>query len=134
MAGFLTRPWRRRDLMALGAVALASGLGPAAAAINPAESFVINIADEVMKLANSGQTGPGLKSRFAALLNRHINLRNIANYALGTYRQKLPASRRTEFYSLVNNYAASLFVYYIEDFQGSVELAFAAVDDNQIRQ
>lgn len=84
-----------------------------------AEDYVKSIASEVMALANSGQKGGALKSRFASLLGRYVSLRQIANYALGTYRQKLPASRASEFYDLVNNYAASLFVYYIDDFRGS---------------
>jgi len=72
-----------------------------------------------MALANSGQSGKSLRGRFAALLNRHINLKAIANYALGTYQSKLPASRRDEFYRLVSNYSAALFVFYVEDFRGT---------------
>ena len=52
-------------------------------------------------------------------MNRYINLKGIADYALGPYRNKLPASQRAEFYELVNNYAAALFVYYVEDFRGN---------------
>ena len=91
----------------------------ARAAIDPAETYVSRIADEVMNLANGGQRGDALLNRFSSLLSRHISLRNIANYALGTYRSQLPAGRREEFYRLVNNYAAALFVFYINDFKGS---------------
>ena len=67
---------------------------------------------------------PGRRARrfvikFAALMNRYINLRGIASYALGTYRNKLPPARKAEFYTLVNNYAAALFVYYVDDFRGT---------------
>ncbi len=72
-----------------------------------------------MALANSGQKGNALRARFAELLNRHINLRNIATYALGTYAPKLPAGKKDEFYRLVNNYSAALFVYYVDDFRGT---------------
>jgi phospholipid transport system substrate-binding protein len=90
-----------------------------AVAATPAESYVRRVADEVMALANSGQTGNRLRNRFAALLNRYISLRSIANYALGPYQSKLPAAKKAEFYRLVSNYAAALFVFYVKDFRGS---------------
>jgi ABC-type transporter MlaC component len=112
---------RSLNRRAFGGLALAimTGLtGQAQAAVTPAESYVTEIADQVMKLANTGVRGPALKAKFAALLNRYINLRAVANYALGNYRKKLPANRSDEFYDLVSNYTAALFVYYLEDFQG----------------
>ena len=94
MTGFLMRPLRRRALLGLAATAIVAPVLPTAAAIDPAEAYVRKVADQVMSLANSGQKGNGLKSRFAALLNSHINLRAIANFALGSYQSKLPASRK----------------------------------------
>lgn len=119
MSEFLTRPLGRRQLGGLAlALLLAEGnVGPAAAAT--AESYVQAIAADVMALANTGQKGTALRGRFASLMNRYINLRAIADYALGTYRSKLPGGRRAEFYKLVSNYAAGLFVFYVEDFRGS---------------
>jgi phospholipid transport system substrate-binding protein len=120
---FLARPIGRRHLTGLLMAAVCGGVAsyPAAAraAIDPAEAYVSGIADEVMALANSGQKGNGLRARFASLLNRHINLRAIANYALGPYQKKLPAGKREEFYRLVSNYSAALFVFYVKDFRGS---------------
>jgi phospholipid transport system substrate-binding protein len=112
------RPLNRR---AFGAAVLALALAPAATAraASPAETYVSSIADQVMSLANANQKGPKLKSQFAALLNRYINLKGIADYALGPYNKKMPANRRGEFYDLVNNYAAALFNYYVDDFRGS---------------
>lgn len=112
------RPLSRR---AFGALVLAAALAPAAPgyAASSAEDYVSNIADQVMNLANASQKGPKLKSQFAALLNRYINLKGIADYALGPYGKKLPSDRRGEFYDLVNNYAAALFNYYVDDFRGS---------------
>jgi ABC-type transporter MlaC component len=112
------RPLSRREL---GGLALAALLGMAAPARanTAAESYVTGIAEDVMALANTGQKGTALRAKFAALMNRYINLKGIADYALGPYRSKLPASRRAEFYELVNNYAAALFVYYVEDFRGT---------------
>lgn len=112
------RPLTRR---AFGGLILAAALAPAAPSLasSPAEDYVSGIADQVMSLANASQKGPKLKSQFAALLNRYINLKGIADYALGPYVKKLPANRRGEFYDLVNNYAAALFNYYVDDFRGS---------------
>jgi ABC-type transporter MlaC component len=109
----LTR--RKAMVLALGSMLLAAS--PAAAATP--EAYVSSIADDVMALANSGQRGPGLKSKFAALMNRYINLKGVADYALGPYNKKMPAAKRSEFYKLVSNYAAALFVYYVDDFRGT---------------
>ena len=120
MIGTTTRKFSRREFAALllGA-ALTGGTRQASAAINPAEAYVDRIADEVMSLANSGTKGSVLKGKFASVLNRYINLRTIANFALGPYQKKLPPGDRNEFYALFSNYAAALFVYYVDDFKGS---------------
>ena len=60
-----------------------------------------------------------MQRRFAGLLNRYINVPSVANFALGTKRASLPAGDKGKFYSLVANYAAGLFVFYVQDFQGS---------------
>ena len=120
MDGTTTRKFSRREFAALlfGA-ALAGGVSPVSAAVDPAEGYVGRIADEVMSLANSGARGTALRGRFASVLNRYVNLRNIANFALGPYQKKLPPGDKNEFYTLFNNYAAALFVYYVNDFKGS---------------
>jgi phospholipid transport system substrate-binding protein len=114
-----TLTWRlnRRLFSGLVAATLAGRLSPAYAAT--AEDYVTSIAEQVMSLANNGQKGPALRSKFAALMNRYINLKGVADYALGTYSKKIPPDRRGEFYNLVSNYAAALFVYYLEDFRGT---------------
>ena len=95
MDGTTTRKFSRREFAALilGAVAAGSS-GHAVAAVNPAEGYVGKIADEVMSLANSGAKARRCADRFAAVLNRYINLRNIANFALGPYQKKLPPGRK----------------------------------------
>jgi ABC-type transporter MlaC component len=108
----------RRELGGLALAALFGTAAPASASTD-AETYVTGIAENVMALANAGQKGPALRAKFAALMNRYINLKAIADYALGPYRSKLPASKRAEFYDLVSNYAAALFVYYVDDFRGS---------------
>ena len=120
MTGTINRKFSRREFAALflGAVLGGSAVG-ASAAVNPVEGYVGRIADEVMSLANSGAKGPALRGKFASVLNRYINLRNIANFALGPYQKQLRPGDKNEFYNLFNNYAAALFVYYVDDFKGS---------------
>lgn len=113
----------RRALAATLFAALLAGTGlnftPAAAALEPAENYVSKIAGDVMALANSGQSGKALQNRFAALMNRYINLRAIASFALGPYQSKIPGGKKEEFYRLVGLYAAGLFSFYVEDFRGT---------------
>lgn len=120
MDGTTNRKFNRREFAALllGTI-LSGGVGNAAAAVNPAEGYVGRIADEVMSLANSGAKGTALRGRFASVLNRYINLRSIANFALGPYQKQLRPGDKNKFYTLFNNYAAALFVYYVDDFKGS---------------
>ena len=120
MIGTTTRKLSRREFAALLlGTAFAGNVSRAAAAVDPAEGYVDRIAGEVMSLANSGNKGNALRGKFASVLNRYINLRSIANFALGPYQKKLPPGDRDEFYTLFNNYAAALFVYYVDDFKGS---------------
>lgn len=120
MAGTKKRQFTRREFAALFAGVMAFGNASAArAALNLAEDYVDRIADEVMDLANGTVRGNALKSKFANVLNRYINLRTIANFALGPYQKRLPQRERDEFYRLFSNYAAALFVYYVDDFRGS---------------
>lgn len=120
MSRNINRKFSRREFAALffGAV-FAGGARPVSAAVDPAEGYVGKIADEVMSLANGGAKGDALRGKFAAVLNRYINLHTIANFALGPYQKQLPAGDRNEFYTLFSNYAAALFVYYVDDFKGS---------------
>ena len=120
MNGTTTRKFSRREFatLLLGA-ALTGRARHASAAKNPAERYVGRIADEVMSLANSGAKGAALRGRFVSVLNRYINLRSIANFALGPYQKQLPPGDKNKFYTLFSNYAAALFVYYVDDFKGS---------------
>lgn len=113
-------PISRREFAALifGTV-IVGNTSYVAAAISPAELYVRKISDEIMSLANSGVKGTALRNRFSSLLSRYVNLRTIANFALGPYLKKLPLGDRNEFYTLFSNYAAALFVYYVDDFKGS---------------
>lgn len=108
----------RRQFTAMMLAAALLGT-PSAHAAGSAEDFVNSIAREVMDLANNGKKSAALKAKFAAVMNRYINLKGIADYALGPYSKKIPPDRKAEFYDLVSNYAAALFVFYLEDFRGT---------------
>jgi phospholipid transport system substrate-binding protein len=120
-----------RRLVLLGALA---AVMPTAAAANvdpKAASYVKSLTDQVIKLANGGVRGKALRSRFSSLLSRYVSMRQIANYALGPYQKKLPSKDREMFYDLVSNYAAALFVYYVDDFKGNeVEVTATAKQGN----
>jgi len=111
---------RRHLLVSLVSTAALSIAAPSAMAASPAEDYVHRLGLDVLHLAQGGQRGDkALQRRFAALLNRYINIPGIANFALGTARAKLPPGDKAMFYELVSNYSAALFVWYVKDFQGS---------------
>ena len=92
---------------------------PAVAATS-AEDYVHQLGVEVLHLAAGGHRGDkALQRRFAGLLNRYINIPSVANFALGPAKGTLPNDEKGQFYELVGNYAAALFVWYVADFQGS---------------
>ena len=90
---------RRKFAALLFGLTLTSGAKPVSAAVDPAEGYVGKIAEDVMSLANSGASGSDLRSRFISLLNQYVNLRSIANVALGRYRKMLPPGEKDEFYT-----------------------------------
>ena len=63
--------------------------------------------------------GTALRSRFVSLLNRHSDVRSIALFSLGQYQKQLPAKLKGEYFKLVLEYTAGLFVFYIKDFAGA---------------
>jgi phospholipid transport system substrate-binding protein len=83
------------------------------------ESYIKGIGANVLALANGPSRGKALRAKFANLLSQYVNLRSIAGSALGVYRPKLPAGDKEKFNGLVTTYAAALFVYYVDRFQGT---------------
>lgn len=126
MAGTTRQRLTRREMAGLfvGLLGFAA-VPPARAESNNNEdsrgagAYVNKIAAEVMGLANGGIRGDALRSKFAAILNKYINIRGIASFALGQYQSKLAGAEKEQFYSLFSNYVASLFVAYVADFRGS---------------
>ena len=110
---------RRFCVCILTATALSTFSAPAWAD-GGAEDFVHKMGGELINLANGGKRGDkALQRRFAALLTRYINIPSVANFALATNRDQLPGGDRAMFYDLVANYAAALFVWFVDDFKGT---------------
>jgi phospholipid transport system substrate-binding protein len=110
---------RRNFIFGLLATASSLTMAKVALADQGAEMYVQKLGGEVVKLANGGKRGDkALQNRFSALLSRYINIPNVANFALGLNKNELPAGDKNMFYGLVANYAAALFVWYVDDFKG----------------
>ena len=106
----------RRTIIA-GCVA---GLGLAAfpslaMADKRAEEYAVKLGRKVLELARSGASDKVLKRKFLALLTRNANIRAVARFALGKYRRRMPANLMPEYYRLVLDYIAGMFVYYRKD-------------------
>jgi ABC-type transporter MlaC component len=126
MAGTARQGLTRREAAGLFAGLLGfAAVPPARAESNSVEdsrgagTYVSKVAAEVMGLANGGGSGDALRSKFAAILNKYINIRGIASFALGQYQSKLAGADKEQFYSLFSNYVASLFVAHVAEFRGS---------------
>ena len=110
---------RRNFTFCLFATASSLALANVAFADPGAENYVQKLGVEVVNLANGGKRGDkALQNRFSALLSRYINIPSVANFALGLNKGDLPPGDKTMFYGLVSNYAAALFVWYVDDFKG----------------
>jgi phospholipid transport system substrate-binding protein len=111
---------RRSLLSALLALPIAGVATGQAFAGSPQEDYVHQLGLDVLRMAQGGHRGDkALQRRFAGLLNRYISISGIASFALGSYKAKIPDGDKSMFYGLVSNYAAALFVFYVDDFQGS---------------
>jgi ABC-type transporter MlaC component len=110
---------RRMILIGLAGAALTTQAGTCFAANPAAENHVRIVSLEVMKLANSGLAPLAMRTKFAQLLGKYVNIKGVANFALGPNVKRLKASERDEFYDLVENYAAALFAWYAKDFKGN---------------
>lgn len=104
-------------------------LGAGAAFAATPEAYIRGIGTNVLVLANGSSRGKALRAKFANLLSQYVNLNTIAGSALGVYRTKLPAGDKEKFRTLVTTYAAALFVYYVDRFQGT-DIAIDNVADS----
>jgi phospholipid transport system substrate-binding protein len=109
----------RRTLLLAGLSILALPFSSHAQALTQYETYVSGIANDVIKLANSGSKGQALRQKFNSLLGRYTDVPSVAQFSLGKFRKDLPAERRSEYNKLVLNYISALFVYYVDEFRGS---------------
>ncbi len=117
MPAFHSSTTRRRFLMLLLGGSALAGAPRLALAMAP-ERYVEGLAGKVMALARSSRGKVALKRAFLALLTRNANMKAIARFALGKYLRRMPRSMQAEYYRLVLDYIAGLFVYYRKDLAG----------------
>jgi len=105
----------RRHLIAGAAAAALIPLAPVGGAVaaTAAESYVERVGQGVISAANAGSV-----AEFRALLRRNADIPTIALFSLGPYRGKLPASRRSEYYRLVENYISGVFAAHSHELKG----------------
>ena len=115
----LTRRRIVQLMMGLAALPAIAADAPTALGATAPEAYVQNIGRDVVALANGGSKGTALRSRFVSLLNRHSDVRSIALFSLGQYQKELPPNLKSEYFKLVIDYTAALFVSYIKDFAGA---------------
>ncbi len=116
-AGLRTPIDRRRFLgLSLAALVVAGGAGQALA--EDVKAFVARLGKRVMALAASNRSAAALKRQFVSLLTRSADMKAIARFALGKYQRRMPRNLRNEYYRLVLDYIAGLFVYYRKDLAG----------------
>ncbi|MBG1231974.1 ABC transporter substrate-binding protein [Aestuariivirga litoralis] len=111
---------RRRLLIATVALPFMGVATLPALADGGADDYVHGLGTQVLKMVKGGKRGDkGLQSRFGNLLNQYVNLGQLGSMALGRNRASMPSGDKGMFSSLLSNYAAALFVWYVDDFQGS---------------
>ena len=106
----------RRMTIVGGLVGLCAAILPIPVhARNHAEAYAEELGRKVLALARSGADDKTLKRQFLELLTRNANIKAVARFALGKYRRRMPADLMQEYYRLVLDYIAGLFVYYRRD-------------------
>lgn len=110
------KPLSRRAFVALGSagILLPAFRMPARARVTP-EEYAVSLGRRVLALARSNASDQQLKKQFLELLTRNANIRAVARFALGKYRRRMPRELMPEYYRLVLDYIAGLFVYYRRD-------------------
>jgi phospholipid transport system substrate-binding protein len=94
------RQWLLGTAAALAVLPGASGT----MAATPAESYVAQVGQGVLKAANAESV-----ASFRSLLRQNADIASIALFSLGPYRKILPAGRRNEYFGLVERYISGVF-------------------------
>ncbi len=111
----LATPLTRRLFMTVSAIGLLGAAGAPALARTTPEDYAVELGRKVITLARSNASDRQLKRKFLDLLTRNANIRAVARFALGKYRRRIPKSLMPEYYRLVLDYIAGMFVYYRRD-------------------
>ncbi len=106
---------RRRFLATLAALAVLAPLPSRAQARRGPEDFARDLGEKVIRLARSPSSDAQLKRQFLKLLTSSADIRAVARFALGKYRRRMPKKLMNEYYRLVLDYIAGLFVWYRKD-------------------
>ena len=117
MSNLSRTPCTNRRSMIAGSLATMTLviLAPEVRAESRAETYAVELGRKVLALARSGASDRELKRKFLELLTRNANIRAVARFALGKYRRRMPPELMQEYYRLVLDYIAGLFVYYRND-------------------
>jgi ABC-type transporter MlaC component len=108
---------RRKLLGGLGAASLFPVLAVfdrAAASAIDAERYARRCAEGVIAAANARSVG-----QFRAILRRHTDISQLAEFALGSYAGQLPSGRRREYHGLFESWIAQTFQTYSQRLRGS---------------
>ena len=108
-------------------VVAANSFTPARAATCPGADTVKKAADAFIAASRSGTS-----SAFASVLARYADIEAVALVALGKYRAKLPAERRSEYVRNTGYYMSRFLADHAGRFKGSSQLAIAACKGNLV--
>ncbi|WP_373504269.1 ABC transporter substrate-binding protein [Aestuariivirga sp.] len=96
-----TRGLTRRAVLA----GLAAGLaGPAFAADHPAVTYMRKVGKDMLNAHRQGTV-----ASFKRAIQRHADVRGIADYSLGQYRSKLPSGQKDRYYGGTATFMARYF-------------------------
>lgn len=101
-SGFSNR-WRFGLALTAAIAFLVIAIVPEAKARSATEACVYNVANGFLNAARSGS-----HRAFRNVLNRHVDVHQIALFALGQYRRSLPSNRTSEYVGLVRDFIAHL--------------------------
>ncbi len=106
---------RRQLGLLLAALPLAALAPPAVHARATPSQYAVELGEKVIRLARSRASDEQLKKQFLTLLTHNANIQAVARFALGKYRRRMPKDMMPEYYRLVLDYIAGLFVWYRKD-------------------
>jgi phospholipid transport system substrate-binding protein len=102
---------------ALTGVALCLSSDRARAAAT-AEAYVTEVSNNVLDIVRSGGSPRDKRLRFRAMVEKYADVPAISVFSLGQYAKALPDGRKQEYYGLMQDYLARLFLTHIETFRG----------------